>query len=145
MQEAWKKDAKAETDCWDLEIEERVYGHITQYAGSDRYCWQAVRSDFRLSGIVAGREAAANAAEETLALPIEEFNRRVTAELIDDLRKIERDILRLSPAAEILPGYHAGYEAGAADVRRRITDALDEGHNARNEAPAAPLAAGRLD
>lgn len=88
-----------------------------------------MRSGSRLAGVVTGREAAANAAEETLALPVEEFNGRVTAQLMDDLWKIERDILRLSPAAEILPGYHAGYEDGAADVRRRITEALDEGHN----------------
>lgn len=51
-----------------------------------------------------------------MALPIEEFNRRVTAELIDDLRKIERDIMRLSPATDLLPGYHAGYEAGTEEL-----------------------------
>jgi len=138
MHDAWAQDKKADTDCWDLEIGERIYGHITQYAGSERYCWQAVRGDFRLAGIEVGREAAANLAEETLALPVDEFNRRVTVELIDDLRKIERDILRLSPAAEILPGYHAGYEAGASDVRRRIAEALDEGHNA-NFSGSTPL------
>ena len=130
MQEAWTQDQTARTDSWDWKIEARTYGYVTQYAGSESYCWQAVRGDFRLAGIEVGRGAAMNRAEETLALPIDEFNQRVTVELINDLRKIERDILRLSPATEILPGYHAGYEAGASDVRRRIAEALDEGHNA---------------
>lgn len=133
MQNAWKQNTQAETDQWDWEIADRTYCHITQYAGTDRYCWQTVRSDFRLSGIETGRDAAMTQAEEIMALPIDEFNRRVTVELIDKLREIERDILRLSPSTDLLPGYHAGYEAGAADVRRRIAVAIDlgdEGHNA---------------
>jgi len=42
MQNAWIQNTKAETDQWDWEISDRTYGHITQYAGTDRYCWQAV-------------------------------------------------------------------------------------------------------
>jgi hypothetical protein len=132
MQNTWKQNTEAATDQWDWEIADRTYGHITQYTGSDRYCWQAVRGDFRLAGTAVGRDASISQAEEIMALPIDEFNRRVTVELIDQLRKTERDILRLSPSAEILPGYHAGYEAGVADIRRRITAAIDlgdEGHN----------------
>ncbi len=132
MHEDWKRNEKADTDQWDRVFAERIYCHVTQYSGSDSYCWQTARGDFRLAGVVRGREAAMEAAEETMALPVDEFNRRVTAELIDDLRKIERDIMRLSPTTDLLPGYHAGYEAGTADTRRRIVAALDlgdEGHN----------------
>ncbi|MDT3708135.1 MAG: hypothetical protein ROZ09_15035 [Thiobacillus sp.] len=132
MHEDWKQNLKAETDQWDRIFAERTYCHVTQYSGSDSYCWQTARGDFRLAGVIRGRDAAMRQAEETMALPIDEFNRRVTAELIDDLRKIERDIMRLSPATDLLPGYHAGYEAGAADVKRRIAAAIElggEGHN----------------
>lgn len=133
MQNAWKQNEQADTDQWDWEISDRTYSHITQYAGKNSYCWQAVRGDFRLSGIAIGRDAAISQAEEIMTLPVDEFNRRVTVELIDKFREIERDILRLSPSTDLLPGYHAGYEAGSADIRRRIAAAMDlgdEGHNA---------------
>lgn len=120
----WKQNTKSETDKWDCVIAERAYSHITQYSGSDSYCWQAARDDFRLAGIAEGRDAAMKKAEEIMGLPIEEFNRRVTAELIDDLRKIERDIMRLSPSTDLLPGYHARYEAGATDIKRRIASVI---------------------
>jgi len=131
-QNTWKQNTEADTDQWNLEIADRIYCHITQYAGTASYCWQAVRSDFRLLGIAVGRDAAISQAEEIIALPIDEFNRRVTIELIDKFREIERDILRLSPSTDLLPGYHAGYTAGIADIRRRIAAAIDlgdEGHN----------------
>lgn len=132
MQNAWKQNTQTDTDQWDWEIADRTYGLITQYAGTDRYCWQAVRSDFRLSGIAVGRDAAISQAEEIMALPVDEFNRRVTVELIDKLREVERDILRLSPSTDLLPGYHAGYEDGVADVRRRIAAAIDLGDDGHN-------------
>jgi len=134
MHEDWKQNLKADTDQWDRVFAERIYCHVTQYSGSDSYCWQTARGDFRLAGVVRGRDAAMQQAEETMALPVEEFNRRVTAELIDDIRKIERDIMRLSPTTELLPGYHAGYEAGTEDFKRRIAAAI-EGHNASHEGP----------
>ncbi|MFH2082051.1 MAG: hypothetical protein ABIK08_11270 [Pseudomonadota bacterium] len=123
----WEQDVNADTDTWNRRSATGTRCHISQYAGSDRYFWQTVRGDFRISGAVLGRLAAMNAAEETMALPVEEFNRQVTADLIDDLRRIERDILRLSPNTEILPGYHAGYEAGVADIKRRIEAAIGLG------------------
>lgn len=123
----WEQDANAGTDQWNRVFAPRTLCHITQYAGSNSYCWQTVRGDFRLAGVMEGREAAMKQSEEIMALPVDEFNRRVTAELVDDLRKIERDIMLLSPSTEILPGYHAGYEAGVADVKRRIAASLDLG------------------
>lgn len=121
----WERDQSAETDQWRRAFAPRIYCVVTQYSGSDDYCWQAVRGDARLAGVVQGQLAAMNQAEEIMALPIEEFNRRVVSDLMDDLRKIERDILRLSPSADLIPGYHAGYEAGVADVKRRIAAAID--------------------
>ena len=132
MHEGWVQNTKAETDQWDRVFAERTYCHISQYSGSEEYCWQAVRGDFRLAGLARGRETAMERAEEIMALSIEEFNLKVTADLIDDLRKIERDIMRLSPTTKLLPGYHAGYEAGIADVKRRIAAAIDLGDEGRS-------------
>jgi len=122
---AWTKDTDAKTDCWERELGNQVRGHITQYEGTDRYCWQAVRGEYRLADIVTGRDAAMAQADATLALPIEEFNALVSAELEENLRKIERQLLAINPTADILPGYHAGYEAGVADTRRRIAQAIE--------------------
>lgn len=127
----WVQNTEHPTDQWDIVIsgsiylDNRIYGHITQYEGSDSYCWQAVRGEDRLSGIAVGREAAMAMAEETLALPVEEFNSRIVAEYVDTLRALEKKILRLSPASDLLPGYHAGYEAGAADIKRRLSTLLE--------------------
>ena len=65
-------------------------------------------------------------AEDTLALPIGEFNRRVVEDLVDDLRKIERDILRLAPDSALLPGYQAGFQAGLTEMKGRITVAMED-------------------
>lgn len=121
----WEQDIKADTETWNRRFATGTRCHISQYAGRDMFFWQAVRGDFRISGAVMGRLAAMNAAEEIMALPVEEFNRQVASDLINDLRRIERDILRLSPNTEILPGYHAGFAAGVADVKRRIAAAID--------------------
>lgn len=127
----WKQDEKADTDQWNLPMDGAAgycYGHISNYAGTNRYCWQAVRGDlrFRLSGIVEGREAAMAKADEALALPIDEFNTIVAGELREKLTELEQQLLFLQPGAQFLPGYHAGYEAGAADVKRKIAEALSE-------------------
>ena len=124
MQGTWEQNTKAETDQWDLNIDHKTYCHITQYKGRDDYCAQAVRGDFRLAEIVQGREAAMKFAEETMSLPIEEFNRRVTAELIDDLRKIERQIIQLSPNTHLMPGYHIGFEDGIEHMQNKIAKAI---------------------
>lgn len=120
----WKFDPEADTDVWRREFASRVYCVVTQYSGSDDYCWQTVRGGDRLAGVVRGPVAAMFKAEEVMALPIEEFNRLVVAELIDDFHQMERDILRLSPSTVLIPGYHAGYEAGVADVKRRVAAAI---------------------
>lgn len=125
MHDDWKQNPDAETDRWDRRFAGAVHCLVTQYAGSADYCWQTVRGNYRIYGIARGRDSAMQRAEETMALPIDEFNQVVAAELVDKLREIERDLLRLSPTAAIIPGYHAGYEAGVADVKRRIAAAID--------------------
>lgn len=120
----WVKDDRAATDEWNRQISFRIYGYIHQYPNSNSYCWQAVRGDFRLSAIVDGREAAMAAADSTLALPVQEFNDKVAEELVLELRETERNILLLRPDTCILPGYHAGYEQGMADMKRRIEEAI---------------------
>lgn len=127
MKNTWKQMPDAATDEWDWVISGDSRCHATQYAGTENYCWQGVRGDFRLSGIVVGREAAMERAEEIIALPIEEFNRRVVVELMAKLHEIERDITRLSPSTDILPGYAAGYEAGISAIKCRISAAMNEG------------------
>jgi hypothetical protein len=126
MPDKWTRNDNASTEEWRRNLEAGIYGYISQYAYSETYCWQAVRGDFRLSGLAEGKEAAIQTAEETLALPIDEFNRRVTVNLIGELREVERKIHALSPNMDILPGYQAGFEAGAADIKRRIAAAMDE-------------------
>jgi hypothetical protein len=121
----WIQEHGASTDTWRLGLDSVTYALIIQYAGTDQYCWQAVRGDFRLSGIASGRAAAMSRGEEHIGLPPEEFNRLVAVDLMDNLRKIERDILRVAPGMAVLPGYHAGYEDGASDIRRRIAAAID--------------------
>ena len=122
---AWTKDTDAKTDRWERELGHQVRGHIIQYEGTDRYCWQAVRGEYRLADIVTGRDAAMAQADATLALPIDEFNARVSADLEEDLRKIVRNLLVINPTASVLPGYHAGYEAGVVDMRRRVAQAIE--------------------
>lgn len=125
MQNTWEQNMQAATDQWNWVIDDVTYAHITQYSGTENYCFQAKRGDYRLAGIIAGRSSAMRQADELIALPIEEFNRRVMIELIDELRKVERDILRLSPNTDLLPGYHAGFEDGVADMKRRIAAVID--------------------
>lgn len=124
---AWTQDTAARTDTWDRDITHRTYCHIAQYEGTDRYCWQAVQGDYRLSGIETGREAAMAQADATMALPADEFNAQVAADLKETLLDIERKLLNLEPASTLLPGYHAGFEAGFAHARRKIGEALDLG------------------
>lgn len=110
-------------------IDPIAYGHVHEYhpeqlrAGS--CCWQAVRNRFRLSGVVTGVDAAKAEAERALALPIDEFNRLVVEDLRNDIKKLERDILTLAPETNLLPGYHAGYEAGTADMKRKVAAVLE--------------------
>lgn len=130
MTDKWTQKQRADDlDSWKWNVADGIYGLAIQYANTDDYNWQAVRGAFRLSGIEEGRTAAMHMAEEILALPTEEFNRRVAVELFDRLKEIERNIHTLYPSADILPGYHAGYEAGVADTKRRIVEAMVEAPN----------------
>lgn len=132
MLTGWTQEPDADTDSWERVIDATTKCKIIQYAGRDDYWWQTTRGEGSLSGIKRGRYTAMDEADAALALPTAEFNARVVAKLIDELRKTERAIVRLAPATEILPGYHAGYEAGMADTRRRIEAALalEDGHTA---------------
>lgn len=102
----------------------QFHGYVHHYDNSDYANWQAWRNGFYLSGIVCGVDAAKATAEAMLALPIEEFNARVAEDLREDLKKIERDLLRLQPDAHLLPGFHAGYEQGVLDTKRKIEAVL---------------------
>jgi hypothetical protein len=124
---AWTQDLGAKTDTWTRETDYRTYCRISQYEGSDRYCWQAVRGDHRLADIVTGRAAAMAQADATMALLPDEFNARVTTDLMESLRNIERQLLDLNPTSTLLPGYHTGFEAGFAHAKRLIGEALDSG------------------
>lgn len=126
MTHEWKRDHEAATDTRTCRIEDCVLGYISQYPDINRYNWQAIRGQFRLTGIEADSDAAIACAEEALALPIEEFNRLVAKDLIDDFQRIERDILLLSPGTKLLPGYRAGYDAGVADIKRKVASALGD-------------------
>lgn len=116
-----RKDRPGE---WERQIDATTYCAITNYSGSDDYCWHAVRGKARLHGITRGSEASMRHADEIMALPVDEFNARAVANLLDELREIERTILSIAPSAEILPGYQAGYENGAADVKRALAAAI---------------------
>jgi hypothetical protein len=106
-------------------------GYIHEYAEDCN--WQAWRNGYCLSGIVGSLEAAMDMADAMLALPIEEFNARVAVDLREKLRGIECELLRLQPDAALLrlqpdaallPGFHAGYEQGVADTKRKIEAVL---------------------
>ncbi len=124
---AWTQDTAARTDTWDRDISHRTYCHIAQYEGTDRYCWQAVHGDYRLSGIEPGREAAMAQADATMALPLDEFNAQVSAAIKETMADLERKLLNIDPTAALLPGYHIGFQDGIAHARRLVGEALDLG------------------
>lgn len=121
----WTQDITAKTDTWDREISHTVYCHVTNYEGTDRYCWQAVRGEYRIADIVTGREAAMAQADATMALSRDEFNAIVSADLTEAMREIERKLLAINPTMSVLPGYHSGFKAGFAHARGLIDLALD--------------------
>lgn len=100
-------------------------GYVAQYEGSNRYNWQAIRGEFRLSGIVEGAAAAMEMCDVTLALPVEEFNARVAADLIAEMRVKEAQIQLLMPNTTILPGYEAGVMAGYEKARAAVMNTLE--------------------
>jgi len=120
----WQQDTSAKTDTWRLRICEGTRCSVTQYEGSDNYCWQVYRDGFYQGGIVAGREAAIAKAAEMLDMPIEEYNALVADELKAELHEIERKLLKLQPDTNLLSGYHIGYQAGVVDTKRKIEAVL---------------------
>lgn len=121
----WKQAANDEHDTWHLDrYSTAKRGYVSQYTNGCGYNWQAYRGDHCLSGSAPDRDAAMAAAEATLALPVDEFNARVLAKLTEELFELEKQILDVAPSSQLLPGYHAGYEAGVAAIRSRIEEAL---------------------
>lgn len=120
----WQQKTKADTETWERRLDFHTYGIVSNYQGTNTYCWQAVRGDFRLSGVIEGADAGMTQADATLDLPIDEYNARVANEVRKDLLELERKLLRLLPDGRLLPGYHAGYEAGMAETKRKIEAAL---------------------
>ena len=104
---------------------EEPKGYVAQYEGSKRYNWQAIRGEFRLSGIVEGAATAMEICDVTLALPVEEFNARVAENLIAEMREKEAQILILMPNTTILPGYEAGVMAGYKKARAAVMNFLE--------------------
>lgn len=122
----WLVDETKSTPTWRRGANYDTYGYVAKLDYVSGYNWQAVRNglDNRISGSAPTPEAAMAAADAALAMPFETFAAQVVQELVDQLRGIEAQIIALSPTREILPGYHAGYEAGVAETRRRIEEAL---------------------
>ncbi len=103
-------------------------GYVAQYEGTDSYNWQDIRYGHRLSGIVEGAEAAMAACDASMALSDEEFNARVAATLITELKRLEKELLALQPTTTLLTGYHAGFDAGFAKARESVLAALGGEH-----------------
>mgnify|MGYP004704588543 CR=1 FL=1 len=124
MTDTWKQAENAATDTWKKPIGDGTHCYATQYAGSDDYNWQTWRNGYCISGIVTGRDSAMAKADEMLARPIEEFNAIVAAGLRADMKDIEKKLLIMQPDTTLLPGYHAGYEAGMEGMKRKIEAVL---------------------
>lgn len=120
----WAQDRADKKDKWDRTDTNGTRGYVRKFEHAYGYFWQAERNDYRLTGSGVDREAAMAKADEAMALPTDEFNRRICENLMIDIRRIERAILQLSPHTDLLPGYHAGYEAGLAHARQLVASAL---------------------
>jgi hypothetical protein len=120
----WQQETYEGRAIWQFKISDGTYLYVGNYAGTDDYSVQVRRNHFLISSIETGLDHAKEIAEARLSLPIEEFNAIVAAELRRDMLKIEQDLLRLQPDSQLLPGYHAGYEAGIADTKRKIKAVL---------------------
>lgn len=99
-------------------------GYVSQYIGTNNYYWHDARRGHKLSGIETGVDAAMAACEAAMALPDDEFNNRVAAELKESLKRIEAQLLELQPDTALLPGYHTGFEAGYAKARDAVLAVL---------------------
>lgn len=100
-------------------------GYVGQYEGTNSYNWQDIRYEHRLSGIAEGADAAMAACDASMALADEEFNARVAASIITELKRLEKNLLELQPNTTLLTGYHTGFEAGFAKARESVFAALE--------------------
>lgn len=124
MTAEWIKDDNANTDKWRKKANHSEECYISQYPDISDYYWATIRNDHRLCGIKHDREDAMRAADDALAMPIDKFNDLVAAELLEDLKRIEKKILTLQPSTTLLPGYQTGFQDGVADTKRKIDEAL---------------------
>ena len=130
----WVKDANTTDNVWRKNHPSDEHGYVSQYNHTKAFCWQSVRYDHRVSGIAHTLDEAMLKADESLALPIEEFNNMVAERYLKELHEIERKILELKPAQKLLAGYRAGYEDGMAETKAKIAKAL----NLDDEEPSCP-------
>lgn len=120
----WRHENHDGRDTWGARIDNETRLYVGNYTGTDNWCAQTWRNGNVVSSIETGLDTAKAKAEERLAMPIEEFNAIVAADLKTKLIEIERELLRLIPDARLLPGFHAGYETGVSDTKRKIKAAL---------------------
>lgn len=127
MDNQWQRDESETTRAtyhkWRYE---QRSGYVSQYEGTDSYNWQDIRYGHRLSGIVEGVFAAMAACDASMALSDEEFNDRVAANLITELKRLEKEFLLLQPSTTLLPGYHAGFVDGYEKARRQVLSVLED-------------------
>lgn len=124
MTTTWAQRQDASEETWDRLSEDDGRGYVSKYAGCSGFNWQAIRGEARLSASAPTRVEAMAAADDALAMPIEQFNAAVVAEWVKGIQKLEQQILTLSPGTSLLPGYQAGYAAGLDEALRRVTEAL---------------------
>ena len=126
MNNDWKRDESVTTHAvyYRGGRYDNKHGYVSQYAGEDRYNWQDIRGGHRLSSIETGAEAAMAACDASMALSDDEFNARAAAALIDDIMRFEERLIELQPNTTLLPGYHAGFEAGFTKARESVLAAL---------------------
>lgn len=127
MDNQWQRDESETTRAtYHKGRYEQRTGYVSQYEGTDRYNWQDIRFGHRLSGIVYGVYAAMVTCDASMDLSDEEFNARVAANLITELKQFEKELLLLQPTTTLLPGYHAGFVGGYEKARRQVLSVLED-------------------
>lgn len=123
MKSEWIVSPNSDGKKFDLPREGGNYGFVSQYDRGDWY-WAASRGDERVSGIVDTFDEATAAAERWLDASMEDFNTEVAQSLLDDIKNLERRLFSVAPNSALLIGYHEGFKAGEAAMRKRIEEAL---------------------
>lgn len=93
------------------------------------YNWQVYLNEFtdaRLSGSLPGLDDAKVHAEHLMALPDDEFNALIVGVMTEKLNEVAANILKLSPTAQVLPGFSAGVAAERHRIETCLSDLLKE-------------------